>query len=489
MRMKKVLVFLVILISSECALAQGYHLKINYKPVNNGYLYLGYYFGDKKYVQDSAILQPNGQAVFSGTDKLTGGLYIIVDPEKKKFFDILIDKEQEFQLTVDTAAFTISNITGSAENNYLEDYKTATNLFYRNYQNWQTELASAKTKKDSTGILQKINGVAAASQQWRDSFVLTHPESYLSLLFRLMKEPAYHIAGAKTKQDSILAFYNYKKQYWQDISFADERLLRTPMFEQRLNRYMENVVYRHPDSIKIELDRFILYSRSNKTMFRYFINRFTNDYMNPKYMGLDVVFLHLFEKYYITNQVDWLEKKDKDLVYNRAYSLMGNIVGEPAAELNLLDTLDKKVNLYSIKSPYTIVVFWDPDCSHCREQVPKLDSMYRSTWKKQGIQIVGVLTDTVRTDLSKLPLVKSNWTKYIREHHLEGWVHLYQTPQMKQAEVKNNLPGFRQTYDVYQTPTIYLLDEQKRIVAKKINPEQVDEFLEFKRNNKTDQHP
>jgi thiol-disulfide isomerase/thioredoxin len=211
--------------------------------------------------------------------------------------------------------------------------------------------------------------------------------------------------------------------------------------------------------------------------------------MNPKYMGLDVVFLYLFEKYYITNQVDWLEKKDKDLVFNRAYSLMGNIVGEPAAELNLLDTLDKKVSLYSIKSPYTILVFWDPDCSHCREQVPKLDSMYRSTWKKQGIQMVGVLTDTVKTDLTKMPLVKSAWTKYIREHQLEGWVHLYQTPQMKQAEAKSNLPGFRQTYDVYQTPTIYLLDEQKRIVAKKISPEQVDEFLEFKRNNKTNQHP
>ena len=103
--------------------------------------------------------------------------------------------------------------------------------------------------------------------------------------------------------------------------------------------------------------------------------------------------------------------------------------------------------------------------------------------------MVGVLTDTVKTDLTKLLLVKSAWTKYIREHQLEGWVHLYQTPQMKQAEVKNNLPGFRQTYDVYQTPTIYLLDEQKRIVAKKISPEQVDEFLEFKRNNKTNQHP
>jgi thiol-disulfide isomerase/thioredoxin len=191
----------------------------------------------------------------------------------------------------------------------------------------------------------------------------------------------------------------------------------------------------------------------------------------------------LFEKYYITNQVDWLEKKDRDMVYNRAYSIMGNLVGEPAAELNLLDTLNRKVNLYSIKSPYTVVVFWDPDCSHCREQVPKVDSLYRAAWKKQGITVVGVLVDTVRTDKSKMPAVKEAWKKYIRDNKLQGWVHLYQTPQMKEEEAAKNLPGFRQTYDVYQTPTIYLLDEKKRIVAKKIDPGQVNEFLQYKKNH------
>ncbi|MBY0478134.1 MAG: redoxin domain-containing protein [Chitinophagaceae bacterium] len=487
--MKKIFFLLPLLISSCFLFSQSYRITVQYKPVDKAYLYLGYYFGDKKYVQDSALLQPNGQAVFTGTTSLTGGLYIIVDPEKKRFFDILIDKEQQFTVQIDTASFVISSIQGSTENSFLEEYKQATARFFSNYRNWQTELTAAKSKKDSAAIQQKMNTVINGAQQWRDSFSLAQPESYLSLLFTLMKEPVYNVTSAKTQQDSINAFYNYKKQFWQNISFADERLLRTPMFEQRLSRYMENVVYRHPDSIKTELDKFILYSRTNKTMFRYFINRFTNDYMNPKYMGLDVVFLHLFEKYYITEQVDWLEKKDKDLVYNRAYSIMGNIVGEPAAELNLLDTLDKKINLYSIKSPYTIIIFWDPDCSHCREQVPKLDSMYRSAWKKQGIKMVGVLTDTIKTDKSKMPSVKSNWTKYIREHALEGWVHLYQTPQMKEAEAKNNLPGFRQTYDVYQTPTIYLLDEQKRIIAKKINPEQVNEFLQFKQTNKTSKLP
>lgn len=486
--MKKVIVFLFAICSTG-AYSQGYSISVSYKPIEKSYLYLGYYFGDKKYVQDSALLQSDGKAVFTSKEKLTGGLYIIVDEKKQRFFDLLIDQEQTFQLIIDTSAFSINSITGSSENNHLETYKKATALFFGNYQQWQQELAQAKTKKDSSFIQKKMALAAADAQEWRDSFCLKHSDSYLALLFRLMKEPVYDISKARTKQDSLNAYYSYKKQYWQDIPIADERLLRTPMFEQRLGRYFETVVYRHPDSINTEADKFILYSRANKTMFRYYINRFTNDYMNPKYMGLDAVFLHLFEKYYLTNQVDWLEPKDKELVYNRAYSIMGNLVGERAAELNLLDTLDKKVNLYSIQSPYTLVVFWDPDCGHCREQVPVIDSMYRNTWRKMGLKLVGVLVDSVRTDAAKLPAVKAHWQEYIREKKLQNWLHLYQSFEEREAERKNNVPGFRQTYDVFQTPTIYLLDKEKRIVAKKITPEQVNEFLEYQHKQSNPNHP
>jgi thiol-disulfide isomerase/thioredoxin len=474
--MKKTVLFLFATILFIQSFSQGYTIRVQYKPVANSFLYLGYYYGDKKYVQDSAQILPDGTAQFKGEKPLTGGLYIIVDEKKSRFFDLLIDKEQTFQLFIDTAAFAIASISGSSDNGYLEAYKKATTRFFGNFQQWQTELASSKTKKDSIAIQQQMNEAANQSQLWRDSFVTKHPETYLALLFRLMKEPKYELKG-KSKQDTVSAWFQYKQQYWADVSPADERLLRTPMFEQRLNRYFETVVYRQPDSIKAEVDRFIIYSRTNTTMFRYFINKFTNEYMNPKYMGLDVVFLHIFEKYYLTNQVTWLEPKDKELVYNRAYSLMGNIVGEPAAELNMLDTLDRKVNLYNIIAPYTLLVFWDHDCSHCREMVPVIDSLYKNNWQKLGMKLIGVLVDTVRSEKVKLPEVKKHWMNYITEHKLTGWMHWYQSFEAREQERLNSIPGFRQTYDIYQTPTLYLLDKNKRIVAKKITAEQVNDFL------------
>jgi hypothetical protein len=44
-------------------------------------------------------------------------------------------------------------------------------------------------------------------------------------------------------------------------------------------------------------------------------------------------------------------------------------------------------------------------------------------------------------------------------------------------------PGYRQLYDVYQTPMLYLLDKDKNIAAKKLSFLQLDDYMEFTRKN------
>lgn len=65
------------------AVAQNvYEIKANIKPFNKGHLYLAYHFGSKQYLIDSAKIEPSGEAVFTGSKKLQGGVYLIVFPEK-----------------------------------------------------------------------------------------------------------------------------------------------------------------------------------------------------------------------------------------------------------------------------------------------------------------------------------------------------------------------------------------------------------------------
>ena len=51
---------------------------------------------------------------------------------------------------------------------------------------------------------------------------------------------------------------------------------------------------------------------------------------------------------------------------------------------------------------------------------------------------------------------------------------------MADADLAAQKPGFRQLFDVTMTPTIFLLDKEKRIIGKKLTWQQINDLLEVK---------
>ncbi len=125
----------------------------------------------------------------------------------------------------------------------------------------------------------------------------------------------------------------------------------------------------------------LLSARTSKDMFQYLLGKFTDKYINPEIMGQDKVFLFLFDNYYSKGDTAWLKPDQRKYIFNRAYSLMANQLGEPAPTLDLTDTSGKTRSLYNLKAPFTFVVFWDPNCSHCKTEIPRIDSIYKAKWK------------------------------------------------------------------------------------------------------------
>jgi thiol-disulfide isomerase/thioredoxin len=206
-------------------------------------------------------------------------------------------------------------------------------------------------------------------------------------------------------------------------------------------------------------------------MYKFLLTHFVQKYINPEYMGQDAVFVHLFEKYINNNpQVDWFTEKYNKYMFERAYSLMANLIGQPAADLQMTDTLGKTVSLYSVNAGFTVVCFWDPTCGHCKEVVPKLDSIYQAKWKQSGVKVFGVMVDGG----------KESWLRYIRENNLKDWVHVYETEAQKKKITDAGRAHYRQLYDISQTPVLYLLDKDKKIIAKKLTYQQIDEVLNLK---------
>lgn len=425
-------------------------------------------------VEDSAFVNTKGIALFKKNQKLQPGIYSIVFPGKNKLIDFLVDKEQIIFIKADTAdLLNKTMVTGSKENILFQQYQKFIVIKGSRLQAEQRAYANSKTKADSLLHEKNYQNLNKELNHYRENIIKQYPQSMLAALFKSMKEPGFPVIHPVTKQDSIANYNFYKKHYWDGIDFTDSRVIRTPFFLPKMEKYFREILVPSSDTIIKEADYLLLLARTNTEMYKFLLNWLTDEYIYPKYMGQDAVFVHLFEKYHSKGISNWLNEKQLTAITNRAYMVMSNLIGKKAADLEMVDTLGKSFPLYNVNAAYTVICFWDPTCSHCREEVPRLDSLYHAKWKQQGVKIYGVLSENE----------KEKWLQFIREHNLKDWIHVYQPEETKKALEDSKRPGYKQLYDVTQTPTLYLLDKEKRIIAKKLTLQQMDDLLQTKLKN------
>ena len=473
--MKNFLLFFTLAVIATSAKSQ-YQVTLLTPNYKSGLAYLTYYFGKNINVEDSAEVNIKGIAIFKKKTKLQPGIYSIVFPGKTKLVDFLVDKDQVITIKADTTDLLYKTIvTGSKENVLFQQYQKF--IFSKGPQLQAEQMAynNSKTKADSILHENKYQQYNKELNQYRENTIKQYPTSMLAVLFKSMKEPVVLITHPITKQDSINNYAFYKKHYWDGITFMDERIIRTPFFLPKVERYFRDVLVPASDTIIKEADYLLLLARTNAEMFKFLLNWLTDEYIYPKYMGQDAVFVHLFEKYHSKGISNWLNDKQITAISNRAYMVMSNLIGEKAADLEMVDSSGNPSPLYAVKAAYTVICFWDPTCGHCRDEVPKLDSIYQAKWKQEGVKIYGVLSENEKT----------KWLAFIKEHHLYDWINVYQTEETKKEIADSQRPGYKQLYDITQTPTLYLLDKDKRIIAKKLTIQQMDDLLQTKLRNKT----
>ncbi len=456
--------------------AQGRNITIKLTPLKNTKVYLGSNYGNTLALFDSAFLNDKSEGVFSAPNKLTGGIYFVVTatPEYAIQFDLLMDDQQQFSITADTAFKDKAVISGSAENVFYDSYKkfSATEAKYMQGLEADFKAKKARTKEDTAALRKQYVKVDKVLQGYRDSIIEKYPTSLLATLFSTLKRPTVpEIPVVKGKPDSLYPYHFVKGHFWDDVNFSDDRILHTSFFEPKVDDYFRYYISIEADSIIKEVNYMLLAARGGKEIYPYLLNKFTKQYMNPQYMGQDKVFVFLFENFYAKGDTTLLDAANKKIVTERAYNLMANQIGQPAAPINFPDSSGKIVPLYSLTNNFTVLAFWDPTCGHCKIEIPRLDSMYRAKWKALGVGIYAVNIKEEET---------ASWKKFISDNKLVGWTHTHETTAVRVAGERAHLMSFRQAYDIYKTPTLYLLDKDKRIIAKSLSMEQFDEIIKLK---------
>ena len=465
--MKKIFFALLLSMVSAFSFSQlknSYEIDITIRGLQDSVIYLAYHLGDKQYIKDTIKLDKAGHGIVAGQEVLPQGIYMIVLPGRK-YFEILIPKDQYFTLNcLYTDYFSTLKFTGSDENSAFIDYQKKWMVMQQKSGSIAKRVQNNKQNNDSLKILSSIQKLQEDNMKsYLKSVVKSNNGNLLGTVVKTLlplEVPQYSVPLMVPNPDSARWVWNYnynKDHFFDNIDLTDERLLRTPILYARLNAFFSSVVIQLPDSINKEIDKIIQKCKSNKKLFQFVSVYLFNHFRESEIMGHDAVIVKLADDIYLSGKADWVSKEFKDDLRKQVELIRPNLIGKKAENLVMDSYKGIFVSLYDVEKEFTILYFWEPDCGHCKVSTPKLKAYYEKA-KNDNIEILAVCTTAD----------KSKWTKYIEDNKLtwiNGW----------DPERSSHFDSF---YNVQSTPLVYILDRNKRIIAKKLDVEEIATFID-----------
>jgi thiol-disulfide isomerase/thioredoxin len=465
--MRKSFIIVLLSVISSLSFSQmktGYEIDITIQGLQDSTVFLAYHLGDKQYIKDTIKLDKAGHGRVSEKESLPQGIYMIVLPGKK-YFEILISADQYFALNCSyNDYFKTLKFTGSEENSAFIEYQKKWMKLQQQASSVAKRVQNNKLNNDSLKILTSIQKLQETSMKsYLRSVIDNNNGNLLSTLIKALlplEVPEFSIAAGVRNPDSLRWIRNYnfnKDHFFDNIDLTDERLLRTPILYARVNTFFTNVVIQSPDSINKEIDKIIQKCQSNNKVFQFISVYLFNHFRESEIMGHDAVMVKLADDIYLSGKADWVSKEFKDDLRKQIELIRPNLIGKKAENIVMDSYKGIFVSLYDVEKEFTILYFWEPDCGHCKESTPKLKTYYEKA-KSDNIEIFAVCTTSD----------KVKWAKYIEENKL-SWINGWDPERSSH---------FDYYYNVQSTPMIYILDRNKKIIAKKLAVEDISSFID-----------
>jgi hypothetical protein len=467
--------------------AKGYKIQIQVTGLKDTVVILGHHLASSLYADDTAHLDKNGMGFFIGKEAMPGGLYLILLPSTK-YFDFLITEDQEFSISTDTTNLIEKlEIKGSEENALFVDYQKFMLSNSQKAKDLNKARDIAKTQQEKDSIKTELDNLNTIVRDRLNDIVTEYPNTFFAKFLLATKdtevpEPPRDANGVVT--DSTFQYRYFRSHYFDNFDVSDARLLRTPFYENKVMFYLDKVLPQLPDTIIPVVDTLIEKSRSTEELFRYMLITLFNHYAKSPIMGMDAVYLHIGEKYYIP-EATWSDSAFLAELKDRVERNIPLLIGKKAPDVQLVwvpsdhfqlaitDTLAKKnpyvgafFNIYDIKTKYTLLLFWDADCGHCKTAIPEIYK-HIAELKAMGVEVIAI---------HQLGGVegKMEWIDFVNKYQMYDWINAWNPYDY----------NYKRIYDISSTPVLFLLDENKTILAKKFGYEQLMDIVNYEVNIK-----
>jgi len=449
--MKKLLFFAFLLAFGFGLQAnEGYHITVVAPQLKNQQIILGNYFYGGLFARDTVMLDNAGRGVFSRERTLPEGMYILMT-SPTSFSDFVIGNDRRFEVNIKDTVDFVRNVTftGAEQTEAFQAYgafisqkREASTAAFQQFQATSDSLYFRK--------MQEINNRVIEHQK---NLIAQHKGTAVGAILHVLQNtdtPLFEeIADENLRQQA--RYYHFRNHYWDNVDLSSQALLYSPFLKQRVDRFLNEILVKNPDTIAVQVVNMIERSRGDTLTFRHMTGEMLNYAVQSKQMGMDRVTYEIATRYYLAGLTPWADSTLLADLDREVRKIQHNMIGMTAHNLRLQTFDGKPINLHDVEGKIVVLYLYEPSCGHCRRETPELYRLYQE-FRDKGVEFV----------FTYIGVDRDEWQKFIQEdNQFSTWINAWDP---------NRVSNFWIYYDTSVTPGMYVINgENKKIIAKKLD--------------------
>jgi peroxiredoxin len=455
--------------------AQPYQIKLIVQNQPQNTIVLGKIKGDKFTPVDTFNIQKTSSETqknyYSFTPPKSGSpLMYRVILGQTTYARVMNKPPQQFDVIVNNEDVKLETVFKFPDDSLIV-YKSAENKVWYSFlhqeKGFQKQLSELKmeinyyqqnkngtSKQDSllTGCVNRYNKLQKERDSLIENIIKVHSGLFATELIKLYREP--FLDGDLTLQQRNESF---KNNYFNGLDFSNEALINSPVYTQRVFRYLMPGATKEKieQQFITDIDVILANTKSNAV-----VHDFILDYL---VRGFEKLHFNNVIAYIAENYTETTCQTNKKSTLKRKLEWQKMKIGDPVPDFVLNDINGDPVRLSQALKKQNLILFWASWCPHCTTLIPEIKQ-----WQKQAkindFEIIAISLDNSETE----------WKNKVFTMGTESWYNLSDL-QKWDGKVATD-------YNIYATPTMFLIDDKMKIIAKPISFNNLQSF--FKSGNK-----
>jgi peroxiredoxin len=422
-------------------------------------------FGEQQYKAGEGAIDGNS-VIFQQDEPFKSGHYYAYFTDGSAL-QMLVDEDQTFSL-FGSKGGPISEIRveGSIDNQVFYEMLSFEASLSDDFRTVTQKLGQLQEGTPEYAATEAERAVLVDSREaFQEERFNKYPDALFTAFKRAGRNPRLReIRLADGSLDGEAQVDGFREDFWNGVNFADIRLLNTPVIFNKLKRYITELTPQNASAIIKSADMLLEKALPHPEYYKLMANWITLQYEPGKTTVMDgaAIHVHMIQNYFTKERAFWSDSMTVYGLQQRADQMAYSLVGQQGPDLSVPGIDGTPKRLYDLKKPYIAVFMFNPDCEHCIEETPKLVQAYEGL--KNDLDIYAIALDTEA----------DKWKAFVQQYGLGEFTNVYDP---------TNRSIFK-TYYVDNTPELYLLGPDRKIVSKNLKVGQLAQAIELAKSKR-----